>query len=411
MISPKKALDSILENVSRLPIERVHISKAAGRILDEKIVATTDSPPFDNSAMDGYAVCWQDVSDSSRETPVSLKLRETIRAGALAKERLSLGEAMKIMTGATVPPGADTVVMQEKTELQQDKRVVSILHSPKKGEHIRFHGEDIRRGSVLMEEGSLIRPYEIAVLASQGICEVAVVKKPVVAVRATGDELVDISDSLSPGMLRNSNGPALASELFKWGFDYIDMGISGDDQEELEAKVSQALNKADVLIISGGVSVGDYDFTREVLRRVGVEEVFWKAAIKPGKPLMFGTWNPGPATKKPVFGMPGNPVAVLVCVEEFVRPALEKMQGYSPSYPSYHLAGKAKNKYKTPEERQQFIFCKVTPDEKLGFSIEIIRPQGSAMMGMACTANALAISPVGTSLIKEGDVLSFRWLK
>jgi molybdopterin molybdotransferase len=302
--------------------------------------------------------------------------------------------------------------MVENTEADGNGRV-RVLQPVRAGENIRARGEDIRSGDLLLEGGTRVRPLELALLAAQGITEIDVVMKPRVAILATGDELVDVSQPLSPGKIRNSNGPTIASVLTRWGNQVRDMGIGRDSPEELEETLRTVLPEVDALIMSGGVSVGDFDYTRRVLEKLGLTEVFWKVAIKPGKPLLFGIFQAGSGPWHrdiTVFGLPGNPVSVLVCMEEFVRPALERMQGHVPRYPSYHLEGTVENEYVTPEERQQYLFCQVS-EAGDGFRIHIIRPQGSAMMGMACRANALAISPVGTRKVEPGDRLSFRWIK
>jgi molybdopterin molybdotransferase len=228
-----------------------------------------------------------------------------------------------------------------------------------------------------------------------------------VALIATGDELISPSAPLSPGKIRNSNGPALASALTRWGISTLNLGVVPDEPKALEEAFSRGLSEADVLLVSGGVSGGDFDYTRDVLAKIGVQEIFWKVAIKPGKPLFFGV---GPEPRKSVFGLPGNPVSVLICLEEFVRPSLEKLQGKNGRHPSYHLKGKAINGYLTPKDRRQYLFCRVNagPD---GFDLEIIRPQGSAMLGMVVQANGLALAPMDRGRVDPGDLLPFRWLK
>ena len=185
----------------------------------------------------------------------------------------------------------------------------------------------------------------------------------------------------------------------------MDLGIVKDDPERMEEALRSALPESDVLLVSGGVSVGDFDYTKTLLEKLGWKEVFWRVAIKPGKPLLFGLYR-----EKLVFGLPGNPISVLVCLEEFVRPALEKLRGYVPGHPSYHLRGRADDDYPKPADRQQYLFCRAEPEGD-DYRLRILRPQGSAMMGMAARANALAISPIGVRRVRRGDVLPFRWLK
>ncbi len=409
MISPDLALEMILDNIEALPPEDISLEESPGRIIASDIYATEDLPPFHNSAMDGFAVRAADTAGASRESPVRLDIQGVVRAGDMAITELAGGMAIKIMTGSPLPAGADSVVIREVTRSKGDEWV-DIFRTSREGDNIRGKGEDVHSGDLLLDAGTRIRPYELAVLAAEGIAGVSVVGKPRVALLATGDELVDFRRRLTPGKIRNSNGPALVSALARWGVEVLDLGIGCDDPEEMKTTLGRALPKLDMLIISGGVSVGDFDYTRVVLEELGFEEVFWRVAIKPGKPLLFGLFPGNEGSDKPVFGLPGNPVSVMICVEEFVRPAIEKLRGYRPEHPAYHLSGIVENDYVTPEERQQYLFCRVSRDGD-DYRIHIIRPQGSAMMGMACKANGLAVSPIGTRTLKPGDVLPFRWLK
>ena len=279
------------------------------------------------------------------------------------------------------------------------------------GENIRRRAQDVRRSDLLLKKGSLLRPYEIALLAAQGIEIVPVIRRPTVAILATGDELIDASKPLPRGKIRNSNGPAIAAALSRWNLSVMDLGIARDDPGELEAALKPALARADVIVISGGVSAGDFDHAKSALRRLGAKEILWKLAIKPGKPFLFAVHRRSSDSRElPVFGLPGNPVAALICLEEFIRPALEKMQGYAPKHPSYHLRARAVNGYDKPSDRQEYLFCRASLDDG-DFKLHILRPRGAAMMGAACAANALAAAPAGVGRIQPGDWLPFRWLK
>ncbi len=388
-----------------MPAEDVPLDSAVGRVLAAGLKATTDLPPFNNSAMDGYAVRAADLSGASAEKPVELREKETVRAGGTARKEVGPGETIKIMTGAPLPAGADAVVMVEMARPAGDGRV-RFLSSPKAGDHIRRAGEDVMSGELLLKEGTFIRPYEVALLASQGIIVVPAIRRPRVAVLSTGDELVEAEKPLSPGRIRDSNSRALAAALSRWGAEVIRGGIVPDDAAEIERRARDLLDEVDVLLVSGGVSVGEFDLCKDVLEKIGVREVFWKVAIKPGKPLYFGVHG----GFKLVFGVPGNPVSALVCLEEFVRPALERLQGRGTVHASFHLEGRAGNDYPGAGERQQYVFCNVTREGD-DCILAIIRPQGSAMMGMACRADALAVSPAGRGPIRRGDALMFRRLK
>jgi molybdopterin molybdotransferase len=412
MIPPQEALDRILGRMKPLSGENVKLEETVGRVLDEDIIAVDDLPPFRNSAMDGFAVRTDDTDVASHDHPVSLLVRDIVPAGAIAVEKLGPGETIKVMTGSPLPTGTDGVVMKERVRETADGRI-EIFQAVHTGENVRDRGEDVRSGDLLLPAGSLIRPYEVALLAAQGISGIRVVRVPRIAFLTTGDELLDISQPLSPGKIRNSNGPTIACVLRRWGVEALDLGIGRDDPEELEMTIREVLAGIDLLLISGGVSVGDFDYTHAVLKKLELRQIFWKVAIKPGKPLMFGVIpvdSDRNGSEVPVFGLPGNPVSVMICLQEFVRPAVERMRGLVPKYPSYHLKGTVENEFVTPEERQQYLFCRVSGGNE-DFRIEIIRPQGSAMMGMACRANALAVAPVGLGIVKAGDVLDFRWLK
>lgn len=409
MIPPDEALRLIFEHARVLGEEKVPLARAVDRVLASEIRAREALPPFDNSAMDGFALRASDIEDATPRNPVELAVLETVRAGETGRLEVKPGQAVRIMTGAPLPRGADSVVMQEMTEPGAGG-TVKLAHATRPGSHVRSRGEDVLAGSPLLDAGALIRPYDIALLAAQGITDVPVIRRPRVAVLATGDELVDAREALSPGKIRNSNGPALDAALTRWGVPVVNLGIAPDEPEALRKTLAAASARADVLVVSGGVSVGDFDCTKSVFAALGIREVFWKVAIKPGKPLLFGVLEAPGAAPKLAFGLPGNPIAALVCLEEFVRPALETLQGYAPKHPSYHLTGAALNDYPKPEDRRQYLFCRAEPAPG-GYELTIIRPQGSAMLGMASRANALAVAPAGVARVKRGDALQFRWLK
>lgn len=412
MIAPEEALALITSNIGPLPPREVSLTEAVGCSLAGPLRARIDLPPFDNSAMDGYAVRVVDVVSATRENPVKLLLAGEAPAGVPPTTALLPGRTLRILTGAPVPEGADAVVKQENTERRGD--AVLFFKASSAGENIRPRGEDVRASAPLLPAGTALRPYEIGLLASQGISEVEVIPFPSAGILATGSELAPPVAPLSGGQIYNSNGPALRAALTRWGIPVRDLGISPDHPEAMASAIRVHLGSCDLLLIAGGVSVGDYDYTREVLQGFGFREIFWKVAIKPGKPLLFGripvregaegakgTW---------VFGLPGNPLSALVCLEEFVRPAIERMRGVTLVHPGYHMHGRALNTYPLPKERQQYLFCLAAPQGD-GYTLEIIRPQGSAMLKMATGANALAVARIGMGLVREGDQLPFRWLK
>ncbi|MFC1521013.1 gephyrin-like molybdotransferase Glp [Elusimicrobiota bacterium] len=416
MITPDKALKTILDNIPILDHEVISYRRSLGRILAEDIKARNDAPCFDNSEMDGFAVKAQDLAGASKSSPRVLKIQGIVKAGDAPGLEVNDHETLKIMTGAQLPKGANAVVMKEMSD-EIGGGVVRIFQEPKRGEFIRKRGSDVRHGEVIIRANTRIRSYEIAFLASQGIHKVSVYRKPKVALIVTGDELLEESESLKPGKIRNSNGPSLVSILERWGAIPLNRGFVRDDVRLLESEIKKSLRSSDAVLVSGGVSVGDYDYTKSLLEKIGVKVILWKVAAKPGKPLLFGIYEPkahqhlgSVRTNKPVFGLPGNPVSVLVSFEEFVLPALEKMQGYVLGVPAYSLAGEAENNFKTPKDRQQFLFCEARKDNGK-FILKIIDPQGSAMSGRVCRANALAKAPIGPGIVKSGESLPFRWLK
>ena len=315
MLSYYEARDLIIESVQPLSVEKVSLLDAAGRAVAEDIVANQPLPLFDNSAMDGYAVRAEDCSAG-----VTLPLQGYLPAGGKLDCKVTPGTAVKIMTGAPIPPGADAIVPFEETEEAEDK--VTIVGKVKKGDHIRWKGEDIKPGDKIIDAGTVLRPAEISLLASFGMSVVRVHRLVRVAILSTGDELQELDEIRFEGGIINSNSWALAAAIREIGAEPVMLGIARDNLESLREKLSDGL-QADVLITSAGVSAGDRDYVREVLDELGVEQKFWKINIKPGKPSAFGMRD---AT--PVFSLPGNPVSTMITFEEFVRPALLKMMGH-----------------------------------------------------------------------------------
>ena len=304
----------ILEKIRPLEAETVPLLDALGRALAEPVVATLDLPRFDNSAMDGYALRAADSGPGA-----ALRVTGYLAAGSLERPAVHPGCAVRIMTGAPLPPGADAVVPVEETD--GGETTVTLRRTAARADHIRFRGEDIRCGDEVLPVGTVLRAPEISLLASLGRAQIPVVRRPRVAILATGDELVELGEPLPEGRIVNSNSWALAALVRELGGVPLPLGIAADTLESLAEKLAAGL-EADLLITTAGVSAGDRDLVREVLANLGVEQVFWKIAIKPGRPTAFGVKG-----RVPVFSLPGNPVATLVTFEEFVRPALLKLMG------------------------------------------------------------------------------------
>ena len=319
MIQVHEALEDILSRIEYKGTEKIPIDQALGRILREDIVARRPNPPMDNSAMDGYALISKDIESATMESPIRLEICDEIAAGYTGKKTIQRGQTARIMTGAPIPPGADAVIMQEDTE--KDGAYVLVKDKTDVGENIRSAGEDVKEGEVILEKGCAINPAHIGMMAVAGRSSVYVNQQPTVAILSTGDEIRDLDESPQGPCIYNSNGYMLSAQVRSAGAIPIYLGIAPDDEESLQEKFRDAL-KCDVVLSSGGVSVGDYDLVQASLDRMGREMSFWKVAMKPGKPLAFGFIG-----DRPIFGLPGNPVSSFVSFEQFVRPSLRKMIG------------------------------------------------------------------------------------
>lgn len=388
MIRVAEALDMILSRVSALGSERVMTNQALGRVLAEDIVSQVTIPPLDNSAMDGYAVRSADIA----ELPARLRVIGDLPAGALSRVPVERGEALRIMTGAPVPQGADRVIRQEVT--RRDGDFVEILEQDS-GKNIRFAGEDIKAGDRVMVSGTRLRAAHIGVLASIKRAAVSVVQRPQVAILSTGDELVDIDGDLSDGKIVNSNSYSLAALVQENGGIPIMLGIALDTPQDLRARFEQAMH-ADIIISSGGVSVGDYDFVKDVLRDMGAEMSFWKVAMRPGRPLAFGTIGSTPA-----FGLPGNPVSAMISFEQFVRPAMRKMSGLRNIFRST-LTAVMDEPVETRTGLTHFLRCRVRREPD-GYHACITGSQGSGILMSMAEANALMVVSETTGSVNAGD--------
>lgn len=318
LLSVEEALERILARITPLDATTVPLLDALGCVLAEDAVADRDVPPFRNSAMDGYAVRGADVATSGAR----LRVVGEIAAGTLPNAAVGAGEAMRIMTGAPMPDGADTVVRVEDTD--NGRETVTITRATPRGLSVRQRGEDLREGETVLSRGTLLRPAEIGVLASIGRAEVNVVRRPNVAVLSTGDEIVEITATPGPGQIRDANRYSLSAAVRATGCAAFELGIARDEASDLRHALGNAAF-GDIVVTSGGVSVGDHDHLKPVVEAMGSMD-FWSIAIRPGRPLAFGELR----TKRgivPIFGLPGNPVSSLLTFELFVRPALLKMAG------------------------------------------------------------------------------------
>lgn len=414
MISVEEALAEILSHVQPLPLERVEILDAQGQVLGEEIVSEVDIPPFDNSGMDGFAVRSADVAGASNTAGARLGVSGTVAAGYVAPVRLEAGRAIRIMTGAPLPEGADAVVPIEDTSDAQRPRSIrlaapaqeiEVYAAVKPGENVRTAGEDVRRGESVLAPGRVIRPQDIGVLASLGRPFVLVHRRPKVAVLATGDELVDPSEPLAPGKIRNSNEYTNVALVRRTGGLPLRLGVARDAAGALSAKIREGLQRgADLFLTSGGVSVGDYDVVKDVLGLEGHMQ-FWQVNMKPGKPLAFGVLHGG----VPLIGLPGNPVSAMVSFEQFARPAILKMLGHrdliKPIVQAI-LDEDLKN-----SGRRGFVRVVVTKRED-GYHARATGEQGSGVLTSMAKANGLAVLREGVRLCRAGcqvDVQMLDW--
>jgi molybdopterin molybdotransferase len=400
MIRIEDALARILENIKPLPAERVSILDALGRVADEDIHAGRNIPPKDNSAMDGYAVRFQDILSASPEHPAILSVVEDIPAGSIPQKRVGPAEAARIMTGAPIPEGADAVIRMEDTE--KEGRAVKIFVASTQGQYIRNAGEDVAEGEKVISRGNVIRPAEVGIMASLGRSFVRVYQKPLVAVLATGNELVDVDGKPTLWQIISSSSYAFSAMIAECGGIPLQIGIAKDTREDLLEKF-EAAGRADVIISSGGVSVGDYDLVKDIMKEVGNDMQFWQVAMKPGKPLAFGTLK-----GIPLFGLPGNPVSSMVSFEQFVRPSILKMTGHKNLFRRMIKATLSEDVTKA-KGLVHFIRAKV--EYKNGHYIATTTgEQSSGMLKTMVLANGLVVLPEDMTAVKAGDEVTVQLL-
>ena len=400
MITVEKALETILAQIRVLGSERIDILGSRGRVLAEDIVSGLDVPPHDNSSMDGYAVRHTDIADAVADQPVQLKITGDLPAGYISREILQPGQALRIMTGAPVPQGADTVIMQENTTAQGS--TVAILQGEKAGANIRRAGEDIKKGALLFPAGTVVRPAHIGIMASIKRAMVSVYQRPRVAILSTGDELVDIDGKLGPGKIVSSNSYSLMSLVAEAGGTPIMLGIARDTKDALRARLLEGLH-ADIIISSGGVSVGDYDYVKDVLQELGADMKFWKVLMRPGQPLAFGVIG-----DKPAFGLPGNPVSAMVSFEQFVRPAMRKMSGHTKLF-RRPIEAVAQQDVPGRPGRKFFVRCRLTQKDGQWFA-STTGEQGSGILMSMAEASGLMAIPADVSGVSAGDRVSVQVL-
>jgi molybdopterin molybdotransferase len=381
-------------------VERLHIRDALGRVLGSDVISPVNVPGHDNSAMDGYAVRFADLT-SDRET--TLKLIGTAFAGKPFGGPVSQGEAVRIMTGAVLPQGADTVIMQERASATGDS--VSVTAVPQEGTNTRKAGEDLRKGEPALNKGQLVRPAELGLMASLGIGEVPVYRRLRVAFFSTGDELVNIGQPLGPGQIYDSNRYTLYGMLTRAGCDVLDMGVIRDTPEAIEKAFAEASEAADVIITSGGVSVGEADFVKQILARLG-DVLFWKIAMKPGRPMAYGKIG-----RAHFFGLPGNPVAVMVTFYQFVRDALAVLQGQETIKPLPTMKARCTAPIKKAPGRTEFqrgILSRAGDGE---WTVRPTGDQGSGILSSMSQAHCFIVLPTETGRLDAGAIVEVQPLE
>lgn len=400
-----RALRIMLESVGPLDTEQVRLEDAHGRTLAQAVTSPIDQPPWDNSAMDGYAVISADVLAASADDPVVLDVVDEIAAGDRPRRALERGQASRIMTGAPVPEGADGVIRIEHTRLRADGRV-EVLRQDDARRNVRFRAEDIRRGETVLDRGRHLRAAEIGALAMVGHTNPVVYRRPRVAVLATGDELTEpdrIADVIAGTHIVNSNTPALCAALRVTDCEPVPLGIARDELADLRGRLERSL-AADALITTAGASVGDHDLVKDALEELGCRTLFWRVRIRPGSPFSFGLLPGSHGRGIPVFGLPGNPVSALVTFEILVRPVLRAMLGRRRLFPVVERAVAGED-VRSPPGLVRFLRVRVETGSDGERRAYLTGPQGSGILTSVAAADALLVVPLETKLIPAGSVV------
>ena len=392
----QEASERILTAVHPLAAESIALRDALGRVLAEDVHSPIEHPPWDNSSMDGYAVRAEDVRDATPHAPISLHVTDTVRAGQLPSSDVARGTAIRIMTGAPIPRGADSVVRVEDTD--GGERQVEIRAGRDAGRNVRPRGEDLQTGALVVARGTVLGPAHIGVLASVGRAVIDVYRRPTVAVLSSGDELVDVDqfDAVRRGeRIVSSNSYTLASSVRAAGGEVVDLGIVGDDPAAYTERLAGARG-CDLLITSGGVSVGAFDFTKDVLRSLGAELRLWRVSMRPGAPLGFGTLG-----ELPWLGLPGNPVSALVTFELFARPVIRKQRGEARIF-RRTLEVRVREDVSIQAPLMHFMRA-IVEWERDGAWARLTGPQGSGLLTSMARANALLIVPPDRPTVRAGE--------
>lgn len=395
--SVNEALQSVLQSARCLDIETVRLEHALDRVLAQDVIANRDQPPYDVSAMDGYALRSADLTS----VPVTLTIIEDIKAGDMPSKQIQAGQCARIMTGAPVPQGANAVLRVEDTQAAGEN-LVQINVAVQARNDIRLLGENMRNGEIVLRTGTEITPGVVGILASVKCAELQVYRRPRVAILSTGDELEDMNDPVDPNKIPNANSYALMAQVQSLGITPTLLGIARDDPAELAEYLQRGLH-FDVLLVSGGSSVGVHDHVRPTLENLGVKMLFWRVSMKPGHPLAFGMTD-----KSLVFGLPGNPVSSMVCFEEFVAPALRKMMGHTRLHRRV-LTARLTHDVKHKAGRTEFIRVTLAQDEQ-GYTATSTGSQSSGVLMAMAKADGLLVIPAANTGMKTGELVSVQLL-
>ncbi len=401
LIEIEQARRLVLERVVPLAAEDVPLREALGRVLAAEVSATDPVPGFDNSAMDGYAVRAADTAGATADSPASLGVVDESRAGTPAGRAMGAGEAVAISTGAMIPDGADAVVRVEDTSAEDGRVEVEV--AVEAGRNVRRAGEDIGAGARVLEPGVTIGPAEVGVLASVGRTAAPCARRPRAFVLTTGDELYEPGEPLPPGGIRNSNTYSVPALVERAGAEVAGVEMVADDAEATRAAIERGLEH-DLVVLSGGVSVGEHDYVRDALAGLGVEQVFWGVALRPGKPTYFGT-RPGGAL---VFGLPGNPVSAIVTFILFARPAIDELQGRDPAI--RRATAILDQDYPKPPGRGHAVRVSLQARDD-GWHALTTGAQGSHVLTSMLGADALAIIPTDSEGVRAGERVALELLE
>lgn len=401
MLSVEEALASVVRHASPVGVQQVTLHEALGRVLATEVSSGIDSPPFDKSMMDGFAVRAADLAGGS----AALEVIETITAGQVGTKTVGPGQATRIMTGAPIPAGADAVVPVEQTAEGQGGGEVRIERTPRVGVNILRRGESMRAGERVYAAGHVVRPQDLGVLAELGVARVSVRRRPRVAILATGDELVPPHETPGPGQIRNSNESLLVGLVAAAGCEPVPLGIARDTKEELRAKVDAGLG-CDVLLLTGGVSAGALDLVPGVLAEAGVRQVFHKVNVKPGKPVWFGVGDRDGSGL--VFGLPGNPVSTLVCFELFAKAAIRSLLGVAPASPQAATAALAAA-FENRGDRPTYHPAKIEAGVDGRLVVSPVRWAGSGDLRATAEANGVAVFEAGRAYPAGDAVGTLLW--